>query len=32
MKNKKSILLLGSGKPLREFINADDLASAIYFS
>ncbi len=31
-KNKKSIVLLGSGKPLREFIHADDLASAIYFS
>lgn len=31
-KNKKSLVLLGSGKPLREFIHADDLASAIYFS
>ena len=29
--NKKSISLLGSGKPLREFIHAEDLASAIYF-
>ena len=32
-KNKKKILkLLGTGKPLREFIHADDLASAILFS
>lgn len=32
-KNKKKKLeLLGTGKPLREFIHADDLASAILFS
>ena len=31
-KNKKEIKLLGTGRPLREFIHADDLASAILFS
>ena len=29
---EKQITLLGTGKPLREFIHADDLASAILFS
>ena len=28
---KKKIKLLGTGKPLREFIHSDDLAEAIYF-
>ena len=28
---KKTIKLLGTGKPLREFIHSDDLANAIYF-
>ena len=28
---KKKVKLLGTGKPLREFIHADDLARAIYF-
>ena len=33
IKNKKNKLeLLGTGKPLREFIHSDDLASAIIFS
>ena len=31
-KKKNEITLLGTGKPLREFIHADDLASAIIFS
>tara|TARA_Y100000816_G_scaffold292557_1_gene288599 strand:+ start:2432 stop:3379 length:948 start_codon:yes stop_codon:yes gene_type:complete len=31
-KNKKKIVLLGTGKPLREFIHAKDLASAIFFA
>tara|TARA_B100001057_G_scaffold476121_1_gene543674 strand:- start:3565 stop:4512 length:948 start_codon:yes stop_codon:yes gene_type:complete len=31
-KNKKRITLLGTGRPLREFIHAQDLASAIIFS
>ena len=31
-KNIKKIKLLGTGKPLREFINSDDLAEAIIFS
>ncbi len=31
-KNRKKIGLLGTGKPLREFIHAEDLASAIFFS
>ncbi len=30
-KNKNKVHLLGTGKPLREFIHAEDLASAIYF-
>jgi GDP-L-fucose synthase len=30
-KNKKKIRLLGTGKPLREFIHSDDLADAILF-
>ncbi len=30
--NKKNVKLLGSGKPFREFIHAEDLASAIIFS
>lgn len=31
-KNKKKVVkLLGSGKPLREFIHSNDLAEAIYF-
>ena len=30
--NKNETLLLGTGKPLREFIHAEDLASAILFS
>ncbi len=29
---KKRLELLGTGKPLREFIHAEDLASAIFFS
>tara|TARA_B100000963_G_scaffold360154_2_gene389966 strand:- start:741 stop:1688 length:948 start_codon:yes stop_codon:yes gene_type:complete len=29
-KKHKNVKLLGTGKPLREFIHADDLASAIY--
>ena len=29
---KKKVNLLGTGKPLREFIHAEDLASAIFFS
>ncbi len=29
-KNQKKVKLLGTGKPLREFIHADDLANAIY--
>tara|TARA_A100001015_G_scaffold287527_1_gene357385 strand:+ start:590 stop:1162 length:573 start_codon:yes stop_codon:yes gene_type:complete len=29
---KKKVKLLGTGKPLREFIHAEDLASAILFS
>ena len=29
---KKKVSLLGTGKPLREFIHAEDLASAIFFS
>ena len=29
-KNLKKVKLLGTGKPLREFIHADDLAEAIY--
>tara|TARA_A100001011_G_scaffold66290_1_gene67315 strand:+ start:3947 stop:4894 length:948 start_codon:yes stop_codon:yes gene_type:complete len=29
---KKKVNLLGTGKPLREFIHAEDLASAILFS
>jgi len=29
--NKKKVKLLGTGRPLREFIHAEDLASAIYF-
>ena len=28
---KKKVNLLGTGKPLREFIHAEDLASAIFF-
>ncbi len=32
LKKEKEITLLGTGKPLREFIHADDLASAILFS
>ena len=31
-KKKNEITLLGTGKPLREFIHADDLALAIIFS
>ena len=31
-KNKKKIFLLGTGRPLREFIHAQDLASAIFFA
>ena len=31
-KKKNEITLLGTGKPLREFIHADDLASSILFS
>ena len=31
IQNKKFVKLLGTGKPLREFIHSDDLASAIYF-
>ena len=31
-KKKKEVTLLGTGRPLREFIHADDLASAIVFS
>lgn len=31
-KKQKKIKLLGTGKPLREFIHAEDLASAILFS
>ena len=31
-KNIKRIKLLGTGKPLREFINSEDLAEAIIFS
>ena len=27
--NKKSVKLLGTGKPLREFIHTDDLAESI---
>ncbi len=30
--NKKKVNLLGTGKPKREFIHADDLASAIFFA
>ena len=30
-KNKKNIKLWGTGKPVREFIHADDLARAIFF-
>ena len=29
-KNSKEVRLLGTGKPLREFIHSDDLAEAIY--
>ena len=29
-RKKKKVKLLGTGKPLREFIHSDDLASAIY--
>ena len=29
--SKKIVKLLGTGKPLREFIHSDDLANAIYF-
>ena len=29
--NKKNIKLLGTGKPMREFIHSDDLADAILF-
>ena len=29
-KSKKSLKLLGTGKPVREFLYSDDLASAIY--
>lgn len=29
-KNAKEVRLLGTGKPLREFIHSDDLAEAIY--
>ena len=29
-KNLKKVKLLGTGKPMREFIHADDLANAIY--
>ena len=31
IQNKKFVKLLGTGKPLREFIHSDDLASAICF-
>ena len=31
-KGIKSVKLLGTGKPLREFIHSDDLASAILLS
>ena len=31
-KKRKKVTLLGTGKPLREFIHAEDLASAILFS
>ena len=31
-KKIKKLELLGTGKPLREFIHADDLASAILFN
>lgn len=31
-KKKKKTILLGTGKPLREFIHSEDLASAILFS
>ena len=31
-KGNKFVKLLGSGKPLREFIHSDDLASAIFLS
>lgn len=31
-KNKKKLELLGTGKPLREFIHSEDLASAILFT
>ncbi len=31
-KNLKKITLLGTGRPLREFIHSKDLASAIYFA
>ena len=31
LQNKKFVKLLGTGKPLREFIHSDDLASAICF-
>jgi GDP-L-fucose synthase len=30
-KNKKKIILLGTGRPRREFIHSDDLAEAILF-
>tara|TARA_B100001057_G_C22869059_1_gene957909 strand:+ start:560 stop:1519 length:960 start_codon:yes stop_codon:yes gene_type:complete len=30
LRNKKSLQLLGTGKPIREFLYVDDLASAIY--
>jgi GDP-L-fucose synthase len=31
-KGNKFVKLLGSGKPLREFLHSDDLASAIFLS
>ncbi|MDC3126003.1 NAD-dependent epimerase/dehydratase family protein, partial [Candidatus Pelagibacter sp.] len=31
-KKQKKVNLLGTGKPMREFIHAEDLASAIFFS
>ena len=30
IKKSKSLKLLGTGKPLREFIHTDDLSNAIY--
>ena len=30
-KNKRQITLFGSGKPMREFIYSEDVASAVLF-